>query len=139
MLFFEHGEVMRDGSTAEMLMAVMGVTLCLSQGEPQASIEDCFEILGRVAYESIAAVKRASESFHCSYSEFQKHPTKMFEYWACGLPVVASNLPPTGYSAGWSSASCGSDGASHCWNAREVASGSAEGRVMGAKAQTQCG
>lgn len=62
-------------------------------------IEDCFEILGRVRpYEmpSLLCQARIGVVPLQPIPKFLKNiPTKMFEYWACGLPVVASNLPPT--------------------------------------------
>ena len=61
-------------------------------------IEDCFELLGRVPHEQVPLLlmqARVGVVPLQAIPKFLKNiPTKVFEYWACGLPIVASNLPP---------------------------------------------
>lgn len=61
-------------------------------------VGDCFEILGRVSpFEVPLLLSQARVGVVPlqAVPKFLKNiPTKMFEYWACGLPVVASDLPP---------------------------------------------
>jgi glycosyltransferase involved in cell wall biosynthesis len=61
-------------------------------------IGDCFEILGRVGpfeVPSLICQARIGVIPLQPIPKFLKNiPTKMFEYFACGLAVVASNLPP---------------------------------------------
>jgi glycosyltransferase involved in cell wall biosynthesis len=64
----------------------------------EKGLRDCFEILGRVRpleVPSLLCQARIGVVPLQPIPKFLKNiPTKMFEYWACGLPVVASNLPP---------------------------------------------
>lgn len=61
-------------------------------------INDCFAILGRVRPFEVPALlcqARVGVVPLQPIPKFLKNiPTKMFEYWGCGLPVVASDLPP---------------------------------------------
>lgn len=61
-------------------------------------VGDCFEILGRVSpFEVPLLVSQARVGvvpLQAVPKFLNNIPTKMFEYWACGLPVVASDLPP---------------------------------------------
>ncbi len=64
----------------------------------EKGIDDCFKLLGRVPHEQVPQLlmhARVGVVPLQPISKFLKNiPTKIFEYWACGLPVVASNLPP---------------------------------------------
>lgn len=61
-------------------------------------LEDSVEIRGRIDHESMAAAlgqARLGISPLLAVPKFQKNiPVKIFEYWACGLAVVATDLPP---------------------------------------------
>ena len=62
-------------------------------------VAGCFEILGRARpFDMPPMLCRARVGvvpFQPIPKFLKNIPTKMFEYWACGLPVVASDLPTT--------------------------------------------
>jgi glycosyltransferase involved in cell wall biosynthesis len=61
-------------------------------------LQSLIEIRGRIDHESMAAAlseARIGVSPLLAVPKFQKNiPVKIFEYWACGLPVVATDLAP---------------------------------------------
>jgi glycosyltransferase involved in cell wall biosynthesis len=56
------------------------------------------EICGRIEHESMAQALSQARIGICPLQPTRKFklniPVKVFEYWACGLPVVTSDLPP---------------------------------------------
>jgi glycosyltransferase involved in cell wall biosynthesis len=56
------------------------------------------ELVGRIPYSHVPGFIRSGRIGLVTLqpiAKFMKNiPTKMFEYWACGLPVIASDLPP---------------------------------------------
>jgi len=61
-------------------------------------LRDQVEILGRVEHEAMAEALSRARIGVCPLEAVPKFllniPVKVFEYWACGLPVVATDLPP---------------------------------------------
>ncbi len=64
----------------------------------EKGVEQCFDILGRVPHEQVPLLLSEARIGVVPLQPIPKFlkniPTKLFEFWACGLPVVASNLPP---------------------------------------------
>ena len=56
------------------------------------------EITGRIRHSEMAQALGRARIGICPLQDIPKFrvniPVKVFEYWACGLPVIASNLPP---------------------------------------------
>lgn len=61
-------------------------------------LQSCVEIRGRLAHECMADALSKAHIGVCPLQDVPKFrtniPVKVFESWACGLPVVASDLPP---------------------------------------------
>jgi glycosyltransferase involved in cell wall biosynthesis len=61
-------------------------------------LESSIEIRGRIAHEDMAFALGEARIGVCPLQPVPKFllniPVKVFEYWACGLPVIASDLPP---------------------------------------------
>jgi glycosyltransferase involved in cell wall biosynthesis len=70
------------------------ITAALSRSGLDAQVE----LHGRLAHGAVPAWLRSGRIGLVTLQavpKFMKNiPSKMFEYWACGLPVVASDLPP---------------------------------------------
>lgn len=61
-------------------------------------LENYFELKGRVPHQQVPKLLSKSRIGVVPLQPIPKFlkniPSKLFEYWACGLPTVASNLPP---------------------------------------------
>jgi glycosyltransferase involved in cell wall biosynthesis len=70
----------------------------IQQGITQRGLSQQVELCGRIPHAQVPAWIRSGRIglvMLQPIAKFMKNiPTKMFEYWACGLPVIASNLPP---------------------------------------------
>ncbi len=66
----------------------------------QLGLAEQVEVRGRIRHEEMAAAlseARIGISPLMNIPKFRLNiPVKIFEYWACGLPVIASDLPPSG-------------------------------------------
>ena len=92
----------RQGSTPSVRLA--GYTdgaaglAAIQQGIAQRGLSQQVELRGRIPHTQVPAWIRSGRIglvMLQPIAKFMKNiPTKMFEYWACGLPVIASDLPP---------------------------------------------
>ena len=64
----------------------------------ELNLADQVELGGRIPHSQVPAWIRSGRIGLVTLQPIDKFlkniPTKMFEYWACGLPVIASDLPP---------------------------------------------
>ena len=62
-----------------------------------AGVEDAVDIIGWLPYDQIPALLQSCDIGLCILSPEERYikalPVKLFEYMACGLPVIASNFP----------------------------------------------
>jgi glycosyltransferase involved in cell wall biosynthesis len=70
----------------------------IQRGISQRGLSQQVELRGRIPHTQVPAWIRSGRIglvMLQPIAKFMKNiPTKMFEYWACGLPVIASDLPP---------------------------------------------
>lgn len=75
-----------------------GGWLAIQEGIRSRDLDAQVELRGRIPYSQVPAwilSGRIGLVTLQPIAKFMKNiPTKMFEYWACGLPVIASDLPP---------------------------------------------
>lgn len=71
----------------------------LRQRVAALGLADQVEIRGRIPHEEMASALGSARVGVCPLLDTPKFrlniPVKIFEYWACGLPVIASDLPPS--------------------------------------------
>ncbi|HEY5865092.1 MAG TPA: glycosyltransferase family 4 protein [Candidatus Tectomicrobia bacterium] len=92
----------RQGSTPSVRLAgytdgAVGLA-AIHQGITQRGLRQQVELHGRIPHTQVPAWIRSGRIglvMLQPIAKFMKNiPTKLFEYWACGLPVIASDLPP---------------------------------------------
>ena len=70
----------------------------LRDGITALGLSDSVEVRGRIPHEEMAVALSQARIGISPLQDVPKFrlniPVKIFEYWACGLPVIASNLPP---------------------------------------------
>lgn len=70
----------------------------IRKGIQTRKLESQIELVGKIPYAEVPAWNRSGRIGLVTLQPVKKFmkniPSKMFEYWACGLPVIASNLPP---------------------------------------------
>jgi glycosyltransferase involved in cell wall biosynthesis len=74
--------------------------VAVQQGIQSRRLERQVEVQGRIPHSQVPDWIRSGRIGLVTLQAIDKFmkniPSKMFEYWACGLPVVASALPPIG-------------------------------------------
>jgi glycosyltransferase involved in cell wall biosynthesis len=72
--------------------------LAIQEGIRQRGLENQVELNGRIPQAHVPTWLRGGRIGLVPLQPIAKFlkniPSKMFEYWACGLPVIASDLPP---------------------------------------------